>query len=104
MVSPNVFSDETQDGKNKMIVWIHGNELMEWLKNDKYITERNVFIFGVVEALQIFDRSVCIKEHTTGLQLTQITYNYMVKNPTEWTYSGSFVVINAIREAYPCKK
>jgi hypothetical protein len=93
LVSTNVFAG----------YW-SGNDLYKWMKYDDKILTRKNYIAGVVDTMTSLGMSVCIDQGTTTDQIELITSNYMQKHPEHWTNEGSYFVILAIQEAYPCKK
>lgn len=99
-VSTNVFSDDVHKG-----AWT-GNELIQWLNNENAKPFVDGYISGIVETRMFYSSTLdfCFTNGTTSVQIRQIVYNYMIKNPTLWTLNGSFLVGLALKEAYPCKK
>jgi hypothetical protein len=81
-----------------------GNDLYKWMKYDDKILTRKKNIAVVVYAMTSLGMSVSIDQGTTTDQIELITSNYMQKHPEYWTNEGSYFVILAIQEAYPCKK
>jgi hypothetical protein len=87
-------------------VW-SGNDLVKWFKDEGYAGIREAYIAGVVDTVgytEGYNKYICILEGTTTTQIVQLTYNYMQKHPEKWTVQGSYFVVMALFEAYPCKK
>jgi hypothetical protein len=95
-VSTNVFSG-----------YFTGNDIIGWLKDDRYTIQREAYVSGVIDGIEMTDtykNYICIPIKTTGQQIAQLTYNNMQQHPEKWTKTGSYFVISALIEAYPCKK
>ena len=85
-----------------------GNDLIRWFKSHDYI-QINAYVAGVIDGFETEPegenkRFICIPIGTEIQQISQITYNFLQKNPTKWVWTGSFIVVNALIESYPCKK
>ncbi len=94
-VSTNVFAN-----------FYTGNDLIRWYKIDNY-TGIYGYLAGVIDEYSTEPNNkkiICIPEATEIQQISQITYNYLQKNPTQWAWNGAFIVWLALIEAYPCKK
>lgn len=93
---------------NVFAVIFTGNDLIRWFKSYNY-TEINGYVSGVIDGFEAEPggnnkKIICIPIGTEVQQISQITYNYLQKNPTQWAWAGSYIVWNALIEAYPCKK
>jgi hypothetical protein len=96
LVSTNVFAG-----------YYTGNDLVKWFNDKDNETPLYIYIAGVIDGIGVieeYSKTICIAAGTTQRQIGQLTYNYMQKHPEIWTYSGSYFVILAVQEAYPCKK
>jgi hypothetical protein len=95
-VSTNVFSG-----------YFTGNDIMGWFKDDRYTIQREAYVTGVIDGIEMTDtykKYICIPTKTTREQIAQLTYNNMQQHPEKWTSIGSYFVITALIQAYPCKK
>lgn len=51
----------------------------------------------------ILMRGICYEKTTTTEEIVEIVKKRLIKYPEKWNKSGSFYVIEALREALPCK-
>ena len=97
-VSTNVFA----------VIFFTGNDLIRWFKSYNY-TEINGYVSGVIDGFEAEPggnnkKIICIPIGTEVQQISQITYNYLQKNPTQWALNGAYIVEYSLMDAYPCKK
>jgi len=103
---------------------VNGSKLLDnCLEAIKYIDNRNDpsinsasvnfcvgYISGVNESHSTFVSSVacydppvfCNPSHDNLNQLVKITINYLKRHPDYLHYDGSFLILSALKEAFPC--
>ena len=86
------------------VMFLTGNDLIRWYKGYDN-AQINAYVSGVVDGMpNILEKLICIPIGTEVQQISQITYNYLQKNPTQWALNGAYIVEYSLMDAYPCKK
>jgi hypothetical protein len=86
-----------------------GNELQEWLSKSEAANESRYdtgifrgYVSGVVDTGDgvLF----CTGNGVTRGQYTAVVSKYIKNNPEKWNKGASYLVIEAMQQAFPCKK
>ena len=91
-----------------------GNELYEYgleyvkVKNGLKANEGKAGLFvgyiaGVNESIGVLG-AYCIPKNTGGIAIVDIVFRYVENHPERRNQIGSVLVIEALKEVYPCKK
>lgn len=87
----------------------NGNELQEWLSESEAANESRYhtglfrgYVSGVVDTGN--DILFCTGSGVTRGQYSAVIAKYIKNNPEKWNKSASSLVIEAMQQAFPCKK
>ncbi|WP_417766105.1 Rap1a/Tai family immunity protein [Spongiibacter tropicus] len=86
-----------------------GNELYQWLLEDENENGSRFksglysgYVNGVVDLGD--DILFCTTTGVTRGQFTAVVAKYLKNNPEKWNQSAHSIVVDAMEEAFPCKK
>ena len=89
-----------------------GNELLGYCKSEEEGAGGVAcisYLMGVVDTHDnissegVMDKYFCSPEGVNGGQLSKIVVKYMEENPEQIHYSGTYLTLSALIEAYPCE-
>lgn len=87
----------------------NGNELQEWLSRSEDKNESRYhtglfrgYVSGVIDTGN--DVLFCTPDGVTRGQYIAVVAKYIKEHPEQWNLSASTLVINALRQVFPCKK
>jgi len=86
-----------------------GNKLHQWLLEEEKPNGSSLEIglsYGYVNGVLDMGNGIlfCIAEGVTMGQLIAIVTKHLKDNPEKWNQPAQFIVINAMKSAFPCKK
>lgn len=86
-----------------------GNELQQWLSASESADESRYdtglfrgYVSGVVDTGN--DVLFCTTQGVNRGQYTAVVAKYIKNNPEKWNIGASSLVIDAMKQAFPCKK
>lgn len=94
--------------------YISGNELHEMCAKDAGIDfslSCTLYVLGVADTMRVMSRvttpianfkHICVPSGATSGQLTDVAIKYLRDHPEKRHLGAMVLVINAIREAFPC--
>jgi hypothetical protein len=88
--------------------FINGTELMQDLEADQRgeasydVGVATGYIMGVADTAE--GVLLCIPAKTSVKQTKQVVFNYMKSHPESWSKSAEVVIINALKNTWPCEK
>ncbi len=95
---------------NRAFTWYKGSPIVE-ICDSKEIGKIRLcefFIIGVVTGFeQVKDNSAapyCLPLSNTHLQITRVVIKYLRDNPGKLHLSSGFLILEALKETFPCKK
>lgn len=76
-------------------------------RNFTKLVKPTIYYTGYVSATAHYSNTlgaVCLPSTTRDVQIFDIVHDYVRSHPAKRTDDASILIVNALQEAYPCKK
>lgn len=108
LFSTTVYADESS---REVSSFVNGLELQKGCNSEMADTENGckLYVAGVIDSyafladIENLENRICIPDEVTARQLQYIVKKYLNEHPKDLHYTASYIVLVAIRKAFPCK-